>query len=356
MLPADARTAFAPNGSAHPVRTASAGAPAAAAERQMAPTLPGSCTRSSTISGQPAFRAARAASAGVASCTRTIAITPCGVTVWVAARYAAAVSVTRDSEWNGSLSPSRTAMSSKSSPAALASLSTRGPSRRARPGSRRRLRTTSLSGLLISGWLEVVLGNLHQPGKGTAVAHGQVSQHLAVDLHPGLAKAVHQFVVGQPRLPRGGVDPGDPQLPHLALAAAAVAERVGERVQDRLVGGTEQQLLGKPEALGPIEDCLVATMRGYAALDSCHLGLDAQRPADRFAVAFEHRLLRVVLALVLLRLLVQAVAHPGVTANDLPVASHAHALGDSLAGLELRHWSLTPSARRPRPAGSAPGS
>src|SRR5439155_1748520 len=250
-LPADARTAFAPNGSAHPASTTSAGAPAAAAVRQMA---------------------------------------------------------------------------------------------------------TSLSGLLISGWLEVVLGNLHQPGKGTAVAHGQVSQHLAVDLHPGLAKAVHQFVVGQPRLPRGGVDPRDPQLPHLALAAAAVAERVGERVKDRLVSGTEQELHGKPEGLGPVEDPTVAAMRRYAALDSCHLGLDPQRPADRFAVALEHRLLGVVLALVLLRLLVQAVAHPGVAANDLPVASHAHALSDSLAGLELRHWSLTPSARRPRPAGSAPGS
>src|SRR5438093_408761 len=98
---------------------------------------------------------------------------------------------------------------------------------------RRSLRTTSLSGLLISGWLEVVLGNLHQPGKGTAVAHGQVSQHLAVDLHPGLAKAVHQFVVGQPRLPRGGVDPRDPQLPHLALAAAAVAPcRLGARIMN----------------------------------------------------------------------------------------------------------------------------
>src|SRR5947199_191790 len=258
-LPADARTAFAPNGSAHPASTTSAGAPVAAAVRQMAPTLPGSCTRSSTTSGQPASRAARAASAGVASCTRTTAITPWGETVWVAARYAAGVSVTRDSEWNGSLSPSRTAMSSKSSPAALASLSTRGPSRRARPGSRRwarrrSRRTTSLSGLLISGWLEVVLGNLHQPGKGTAVAHGQVSQHLAVDLHTGLAKAVHQLVVGQTRLPRRGVDPGDPQAAHLALAPATVAIGVSEGVQDGLVGRPEQELLGKPEALGGRED------------------------------------------------------------------------------------------------------
>src|SRR5213080_3917705 len=158
-----------------------------------------------------------------------MAITPCGVTVWVAARNAAAVRVTRDSEGNGSLSPSRTAIRSNSSPAAFASASTRGPSRRTKPGSRRwarrrRRRTTSLSGLLIS-WSEVVLRNLHQQGKGTAVAHGQVSQHLAVDLHSGLAKAVHQLVVGQPRLSGSGVDARDPERSHLALAATTVAKR-----------------------------------------------------------------------------------------------------------------------------------
>src|ERR1700757_3039589 len=108
-------------------------------------------------------------------------------------------------------------MTSNSTPAALASASTRGPSRRAKPGSRRwasrrRRRTSSLSGLLMSWSLEVVLRNLHQPSKGTAVAHGQVSQHFAVDLHSGLAKAVHQLVVGQPRLPRGRVDARDPEL------------------------------------------------------------------------------------------------------------------------------------------------
>src|SRR5216683_1200320 len=163
-------------------------------------------------------------------------------------------------------------------------------------------------------------------------------------------------------LARGGVDPRDPELPHFALAAAAVAERVSERVQDRLVGGTEQQFLREPKALRPVEDPLVAAMRGNTALDSCHLGLDPQRPANRFAVALGHGLLGVVFALVLLRLLVEAMAHPGVAAHYLPVARHAHALGDAFAGLELRHWSLTPSARRrrrrrrQRPAGSAPGS
>src|SRR5207245_1758495 len=37
-----------------------------------------------------------------------------------------------------------------------------------------------------------------------------------------------------------------------------------------LVCGPEEQLLRKAEALGPVEDRLVAAMRWYAALDSCH--------------------------------------------------------------------------------------
>src|SRR5438445_13536442 len=94
---------------------------------------------------------------------------------------------------------------------------------------------------------------LFRSSKGTAVAHGQVSQHFAVDLHSGLAKAVHQLAVGQSRLPRGGIDACDPELPHLALAAAPVSVCVREGVKHRLVGGAKEQLLRGPKALGAIE-------------------------------------------------------------------------------------------------------
>src|SRR4029077_11365501 len=170
------------------------------------------------------------------------------------------VNVTRDSKRKGSLSPSRAATSSNSRPAALASESTREPTRRAKPGSRRgarrrKRRTISFAGLEIS-WSEAVFRNLHQPSKGTAVAHGQVSQHFAVDLYSGLAEAVHQLAVGQPRLPRSGIDASNPELPHLALAAAAVAIGICEGVKDRFVCGAEQELLRKPEALRAVEDRL----------------------------------------------------------------------------------------------------
>src|SRR5882762_9705520 len=189
-------------------------------------------------------------------------------------RKTAEDSVTLRSASAGKSSPSRTASSSSATPAATASATTRGPSRRAKPGSRRwarrrNLRTASFSGLVI-GRSEAFLCNLHQPSKGTAVAHGQVSQHFAVDLHSGLAKAVHELAVRQPRLPGGRVDARDPQRTHLPLAAAPVPKRVSQGVKDGLVRGAEEELLGKPETLGAIEDRLVAQVCWNSSLDSRH--------------------------------------------------------------------------------------
>src|ERR1700730_8323189 len=268
-------------------------------------------------------------------------------------------SVTRRAASAVKSSPSRTTRRSSSTPIDIASATTRGPSRRARPGSRRRaslrnLRTTSFSGLSIS-WLEAFLSNLHQPSKGTAVAHGQVSQHLAVDLHSGLAKAVHQLAVGQTRLPGGGVDACDPELPHLALAAAPVAVRVRERMEHRLVGGAKEQLLGKAEALGPIEDRLVAPMRRDSAFDACHS--DPESSANFFAVRLGHWLLLGVIALALLRLVLEKVALPCAGAHQLAGLGHPDSLGETLAGLHLRHWWRLPCRLPARPPdGWAPGS
>jgi len=41
-------------------------------------------------------------------------------------------------------------------------------------------------------------------------------------------------------------------------------------VKDGLVRGAEEKLLGKPEALGAIEDRLMASVCGNSSLNSCH--------------------------------------------------------------------------------------
>src|SRR5215471_6319970 len=230
---------------------------------------------SRTTSGHRAARAAASAAAAGTSSRRPIASTPCGVTVWLSDAKARSARTTTRWAVTSISTPSRRASTSSSVPQATASRTTRTPSRRTSPGSRRRpslrsLRTSSLSVLVTTGWSEVVLRNLHQPGKGAAVAHRQVGEHFAVDLHTGLAEPEHEPVVRQTTLTGGGVDPRDPQPPEVPLALTPVAERVGERVQDRLVGGPEEQLPRVPEALGPLEDGLVPAMGGDATLDSSH--------------------------------------------------------------------------------------
>src|SRR5712691_6799225 len=83
-------------------------------------------------------------------------------------------------------------------------------------------------------------------------------------------------------------------------------------------------------------------------------GLCPQRPAHRLAVRLGNGLLGVVLALVLLRLLVQAMARPRVAAHQLAVARHTDALGEPFHRLLLRHWLL--QAPWGLPGGSARGS
>src|SRR5207237_10657307 len=78
-------------------------------------------------------------------------------------------------------------------------------------------------------------------------------------------------VVGVPRAAGRGVDPGDPELAHVALARPPVAICIFERVQQGFVGRTEQRSVRHPEALGQIQDLLVAAAGRDTALDAWHL-------------------------------------------------------------------------------------
>src|SRR5918999_1056856 len=58
-------------------------------------------------------------------------------------------------------------------------------------------------------------GRLDQRGEGLRVAHREVGQDLAVELHPRLLQAVHEGGVRHAVLSGGGPDPRDPQPPEL---------------------------------------------------------------------------------------------------------------------------------------------
>ncbi len=69
--------------------------------------------------------------------------------------------------------------------------------------------------------------------------HGEVGQHLAVDLDLSRLQAGDQLGVGGPVLTGGGVDTGDPQLAELTLAGPPVAVGVLPGVHHLLFGGAE---------------------------------------------------------------------------------------------------------------------
>src|SRR6202022_2924195 len=109
-----------------------------------------------------------------------------------------------------------------------------------------------------------------QFAEGFRVTNRQVREHLAIDVDTGQLEAMHELVVGHALAAGGCVDPGDPQLAHVALACPPIAIGVLERMEDRLVRRPEEGPVGPPEALGEAEDLLVAPPGGDAALYAWH--------------------------------------------------------------------------------------
>src|SRR5688500_16943120 len=77
-----------------------------------------------------------------------------------------------------------------------------------------------------------VPGQSHQAGKRCAVGHRHLREHLPVDLNAGRLEASHQPAVGEAVLPRGSVDPNDPEPVEIPLLVAAIPILIVERVQD----------------------------------------------------------------------------------------------------------------------------
>src|SRR5829696_2223532 len=314
-LPALARTAFPPKGSADPAPNTTAPAPHASAVRRIVPAFPGSA--SSAIAPDSVGGAAATASAGTSRGAHT-ATSPWGVTVSdsPAAAFsvttrtgtsvpasrsrcaAAAASVANTSRTpSGSASASRTAWrpSARNSPAAsrpdrrvslraaairpdFSVSSSMSPPRTDTDAVGDRSRgpvTDGVGGVLLASGSGVVrrgggdggARGLHQGGEGGRLVHGELGQDTTVQLDAGQLEALHEPVVGHVVEAGRGVDPGDPQLAEVTLARLAVA--VGVR------RGVENLLLGLAVQPGPLAAVAAGGLEGGAAL---LLGVD--RPLD----------------------------------------------------------------------------
>src|SRR5687767_11524487 len=126
----------------------------------------------------------------------------------------------------------------------------------ARPASTRCVRAFGLYGRGLPGFLG-------KPSERLGVADGDVREHLAVELDAGLLEAVHELAVAHALLAGGGVDADDPQAPEVALLVAAVAVRVGVRLEQGLLGPLVAGVRLPPEALGALEGGAALLARVY---------------------------------------------------------------------------------------------
>src|SRR5882757_3120617 len=148
----------------------------------------------------------------------------------------------------------------------------------------------------------VRLGQLDQRAEGGRIAHRELGEDLAVDLHLGQAQALDETVVGDPVGAGGGVDPGDPQLPEVALASPAVPVGVVQRVEHLLLRLAVQpgalaavaasQLQGRPTLLlgvdRPLHACHCLSSFGHSGGRGRRLGLvsageRSSSPAEQLA-------------------------------------------------------------------------
>src|SRR5579871_6357260 len=79
-------------------------------------------------------------------------------------------------------------------------------------------------------------GDLGETSEGVGVVHGDVGEHLAVELDARAGEAVHELRVAHAVLPRGRVDASDPEAPEVALAVAPIAVGVGVGLDQGLLG------------------------------------------------------------------------------------------------------------------------
>jgi hypothetical protein len=193
----------------------------------------------------------------------------------------------------------------------------------------------------------ILLDALDQGAEGLRASSSEVSEHLAVDLDPGLLESMDELRIAQPMLPGRCVDAHDPKAPKLTLALSPIVEGAHRSVEQSLTGFTWALRAKTPEALGQFEDLLVPAPSDDPSLSSWHQR-SPSRSRSRRASHSGRAKLRPLFRIELPDLCQLRWRFPGCLAITLPVAL---SLSRSLALL----WVLTlgiPSLHLPkRPMG-----
>src|ERR1700722_14757940 len=209
----------------------------------------------------------------------------------------------------------------------------------------RAVRSDKTRPLCRSGDTESGLGLLGDRSKRRRVVYGDVGEHLAVDLDPGLVQAVDDATVGKSVRPCRRIDARDPQRAEFALVRPPVAVGVLARLDDGLLGRPIDLAPGVVVALGLGKNFLVTTSGRHATLDSCHgvlrllvIGKKLLETTD-VGLIDEARAAGAGMTLHLAGLVTEVMATIGRVALEA-LRCFAKALGRGPVGLQLGHRQL----------------
>jgi len=119
--------------------------------------------------------------------------------------------------------------------------------------------------------LLLLCGNSHDLGEGGGIPYRHVGKHLAIDVNPGLIKAVDEPAVRETMLTGGGIDTDDPQPSEIALSIAAMVIGIAQGLHHRLVGDAVAGVPCPHLSLGELKYLLMTAMGSDAAFYPSHL-------------------------------------------------------------------------------------
>ena len=97
------------------------------------------------------------------------------------------------------------------------------------------------------------------------VENRQLGKHFAIEFDVGFRQAIDEFAISQSSFAHRGVDADDPQMAHIAAAAAAIAEGVNAGAHQRFGRRAEQPVAAANEAFDFAEQALFRAVARYSS-------------------------------------------------------------------------------------------
>ena len=96
----------------------------------------------------------------------------------------------------------------------------------------------------------------HNSLEGFGIVHGEVGEHLAVDLDTGLGELAHQDTVAHTLHTSGSIDTLDPQAAEVALLVATITVGIGQTFLPGILCYCPNILAGSEIAAGKLQNSL----------------------------------------------------------------------------------------------------